>query len=102
MTIYRVVLAETQDPEKDFVDSSWRMTIPEGAAETVSDAAEIAADQAYEDWADEDVDDWPLTFYVADEEGNVASVEVDADFAPLFEAINIEEKIAKLPSLLQN
>jgi len=102
MTVYRIVVASTNDPEKDFADGAVVMVIPDGVAETVSDAAEIAADQAYDDWADEDVDDWPITFYVADEEGNVASVEVDADFSPLFEAVSVEEKIAKLSSLLQN
>jgi hypothetical protein len=102
MTVYRVVVANTNDPEKDFADVEVVMVIPDGAAETVGAAAEIAADQAYDDWADEEVDDWPLTFYVADEDGNVASVEVDADFSPLFEAVSVEEKIAKLPSTRQN
>lgn len=102
MTVYRVVVASTTDPEKDFANDSVVMVIPDGVAETLSDAAEIAADQAYDDWAGEEIDDWPLTFYVADEDGDVASVEVDADFSPLFEAVSIEEKIAKLPSTRQN
>lgn len=79
---------------KAFEHPNWKTKVETDLG--VEDAAELAAQKAYDDWAGEDGDCWPLTFLVADPEGDVTKVEVDMELEPTFWSDVIEENAAHL------
>jgi len=96
---YRVVqLIHEEDLVKNFEDPDceWEAIIQQ---EYLEGAAEQAAEELYDKQtrhASSNVDDWPVTFLVADEDGCISKVIVDAAFSPTFWAQSSELNVAHL------
>jgi hypothetical protein len=93
---YQVAVLEHEDDlKKNFTGHNWREEID--SENTIKEAAEAIAQKAYDDWANENIEkQWPVTFLVADEEGNIAKVEVSLELEPVFWADKVEENAAHL------
>lgn len=94
---YEVAILEEHhgdDILKAFEKPNWKTQIETDMG--IEEAAELAAQKAYDDWAGEDDDCWPLTFVVADPEGHVTKVEVTMELEPTFWSDVIEENAAHL------
>lgn len=95
--VYEVAILEEHHGTnylKAFEPTNWKTQVETDMG--IDDAAELAAQKAYDDWAGENDDSWPLTFVVADPEGNIAKVEVTMELEPTFWADDIEENVAHL------
>lgn len=96
---YRVVRLTHEDLLKNFDHSEgeWE-TIVEHSIDPQG-AAEQAAEELYEEQTtcgSSNVEDWPVTFLVADEDGHVARILVNAEFSPTFWAQSAEMNVAHL------
>jgi hypothetical protein len=95
---YRVVKLIHEDLLKNFEhsESEWEVIVEH---EDQEGAAEQAAEELYEEQTScgsSNVEDWPITFLVADETGHVARILVNAEFSPTFWAQSSELNVAHL------